>query len=72
MAAMAAPARRVVLFGLDGVLLQPSLQQILSSCEREWALPRFGTVWFGLARFGSVWRESGLARLKKRRPPAPQ
>ncbi|NWI95969.1 HYES hydrolase, partial [Pitta sordida] len=33
-------ARRVVLFGLGGVLLTPGLQHFLGSCEREFSLPR--------------------------------
>ncbi|XP_064267573.1 bifunctional epoxide hydrolase 2 isoform X2 [Passer domesticus] len=31
---------RAVLFDLGGVLLKPGLQHFLSTCERDWALPR--------------------------------
>lgn len=43
-AVAAVMARRFALFDLGGVLFEPGLQHFLGSCERRYALPRYGSA----------------------------
>lgn len=45
-------ARRFALFDLGGVLFGPGLQHFLGSCERSYALPRYGSARLCGSRLG--------------------